>query len=387
MENNKKINILYFEPSSGYGGSSNALYLLLQNLNKTTYNPFVMVCNEGPQFTKIQNLGIQLYQCPFKDSISLTPNKILNYCKFSLYFLCIIIPTAIKIIRFIRKYKIQLTHINTNVISSLPVILASKWTNISCICHIRQTRTLIKIEKLFLSWVNQYIVLNQHVYKIFSDFVPKEKVILIYDGIDLEFFSSIQSIFFRKEYGFYNDPIIGLVGRIVEGKGHEDFIKAASYVIQKKPEVKFFIIGNDPSENKSLYNKLFQQQKDLGLEESIVFTGWRNDIYEIMSELDIIVHASNLPEGLGNAAIESSALGKPIVATKIPGTLDIVVDKETGFLVDPKNPKEMAEAILKLLNNPELCQKMGNAGRKRVRELFDIKKNIEKIEQVYKNLL
>lgn len=362
---NKKINLLFFEPSSGFGGSGNALANLLNHIDKDRFYPVLVILNEGPQFEKIKDLGIEIKKIDSN-----------------------ILPLIFSLVFIIKKYRIDLVHVNTNIISGIPAIIASKVTGIPCICHIRQTRKLIKREKIFIKCVDSIIVINRHVKETMNTGVSQEKVNMIYDGIDLSDFSALEKTEDAKnEFSLGSSYVVGIVGRIIEGKGHDDFIKAAPIILKIKPKVKFLIIGIDPSKDKIMEGRLKDLSRTLNVHGSLIFTGWRTDIPEIVSCFNVSVQPYTAPEGLPNVIIEAMALNKPVVATKIPGPSEIVLDNETGFLVPAGNPEALAEAVLKLLDNPELAKRMGEAGRKRVEEFFDIKKNVKKMEEIYGKVL
>jgi len=382
-------NTLFFEPSSGFGGSGNSLFNLLKFLNQEKFKPLVVTLNDGPQFTKIKELGVKIIKLHAKEIEPENNEGVLTYLKLFYQGIFYLLPLTLKLLFIIKKYKIDLLHINTNIISGIPAILAGKMAGIPCICHIRQTRRPIKREKFFFRWIDKIILLNQKAKEIYLEDTQSNKLSLIYDGLDLEGFkpkNDRERI--TKEFNLNGSPCVGVLGRLVEGKGLDDFIKASALVLKEKPETKFFIVGSDPSEDKHLEKELKSLAQTLNLNGNLIFTGWRNDVSDLISSFDVLVQpSSSFPEGFGLTCIEAMALGKPVVATNIPGPQDIVVDGKTGFLVPAYAPTSLAEAILKLLNNPQLAKNMGEEGRERAEELFDIRKNVKKIEALYEEIL
>jgi len=384
LRNRKRLlemrSILFYEPSSGFGGSANSLANLVNGLNNQRFKPVVVIKNYGPQIKKIKNAEI-LKLTDYKESEKLTSFS------FFIYFILKVLPEAVKIYFNIKKNKISLVHINTNIISGIPAIIASKIAGIPCICHIRQTRQLIKRERFFAKWVDRFIVLNRNVLEMLKEELPEEKISLIYDGVDLERFSQSQNGEFRKEYSLDSSSIVGIVGRIVNGKGHKEFVLSAKEILKVKPEVKFFIIGDAKGSDDKYLSEVKQLVENENLEENLIFIGWRNDVKNIILDLDILIQASTSPEGFGLTCVEAMALKKPVIATNIPGPSEIVVDGETGFLVPPGDIKSLAERIIFLLDNPSAAKRMGEAGRKRAGELFDIRKTVDNIENIYETVL
>ena len=371
--------VLIYESSSGFGGSANALVNLLKFLDKNTFAPVVVFRNNGAQIDRIkevETIKLKNYKEPGD----------LSNLGFLFYFARHIFPWALHLFFLIKSKKINLVHVNNNIIAGIPVIIAAKLAGKSCICHIRQTRKLIKRERFFSKWVNKFIVLNEDAYQMLKQDIPEEKLNLIYDGIDLEDFSYLKSGNFRIEFNLDATPVIGLIGRVVKGKGHKEFILAAKEVLKSKPNIKFLIIGDSKGENDDYFK---EAKKLVGMEnlyKNVIFTGWRTDISIVISNLNILVHAATSPEGLPNVIIEAMAFKKPIIATNVPGSSEIVIDGETGFLIPPGNIKAMAEKIIYLLDNPDISKKMGELGRKSVKEKFDIIKTVERVEGVYREV-
>ena len=373
--------ILYYETGSGYGGSSKALRTILSSINRDEIKPYVVLKNSGPHL---------------KMSEDIKPLTLINYYRpkkmknpfYLLYFIAMNIYEAIRLCIYIKKNEIDIVHINVNLMSGLPAAIASRIMRVSCICHLRQTRRLIKREKIFAPWISKFIALNKKAFDIYRQDIPEEKLVLIYDGINLDEFSHVRHNSFRREMNLNSSPIIGMVGRIVRGKGQKEFILAAKKVLKTKPNTKFVIIGNSSGESDSYYKEVQELLKKEDMKKKIVFTGWRDDVINVISDLDILVLPSTtFPEGLPNVIIEAMALSRPVIATDIPGPSDIVENGKTGFLVPPGDIQVMAGRILQLLDDQALGVSMGKAGRRRVEELFDIKDKVKEIKRVYEKVM
>lgn len=377
----EKINILFYEPSSGFGGSTSALAKLVNNLDRSKFSPFVIIKNYGPQVAKIENTEI------INLKHSLDTNK-KSYFGFVLYFLKDVLPEAFKIYSIIKRKNISLVHSNISIMSGIPAIIAAKLAGVPCISHFRLTRKLLKREIFFLKWIGKLIVLNKSSLGLVRENISSNRVITIYDGIEINENSSIESNSFKKEFNLDSAPVVGLIGRIVEGKGQKEFILSAKEVLKFRPEVKFMIIGDAKGGNDEYYKRIKRLVKNENLENNIIFTGWRNDIESIIYDLNILVQATTtFPEGFGLTIIEAMALGKPVVATNIPGPAEIVVNGKTGLLARPGDINELSEKILYLLDHQKEAIMMGEEGKKRVKELFDIKQTVNQIQDLYSELL
>jgi glycosyltransferase involved in cell wall biosynthesis len=115
----------------------------------------------------------------------------------------------------------------------------------------------------------------------------------------------------------------------------------------------------------------------------VEFTGFRDDVNQLLQKMDIVVHASTTPEPFGQVVTEGMAAGKPVVATRGGGVVEIVEDGETGFLVPMGDAHKMADAVCSLLESPERAREMGIKGRERVHQQFSIQRSARMIESVY----
>ena len=209
------------------------------------------------------------------------------------------------------------------------------------------------------------------------------KYVTIHDGIEIEKFkANINIDEKKKELGIKpGEKVVGVVAKLWEGKGHETILEAAPQVIKEIPDVKFLFVGEG-----YLRNKLEKQVRKMGLSDRVIFTGFRTDIPEITATFDIALLVS-LFEGMGRVLLEAMVLGKPVVATKVGGIVDVVRDGETGILVPPGDADTLAKAVITLLKDRELAQRMGEAGKRRIDERFTAKRMVEKISEVYKKLI
>ena len=183
------------------------------------------------------------------------------------------------------------------------------------------------------------------------------------------------------EASLSNFPVVGIIGTLSPYKGHQDFLKAAVLALQRYPQTIFLIIGRD----EGLFSFLKSLTRELHIQNSVIFTGERNDIPALLSMLDILV-SSSLVEGLSNVILEGMAAGKPIVATEVGGTPELIIHEQTGLLVPPSDPDRLAEAMIRLLGDKVLRDQLGNAARKRAARLFSMEQMILHLENLYEHL-
>jgi len=216
-----------------------------------------------------------------------------------------------------------------------------------------------------------------------------DRVRTIHDAIDTDLFSpsAVDRTRVRQEFGFAMDLIIiGFVGRFSPGKGHEEFLQAAQILHPAYPNVRFLIVGEASHGEEQYEEQIHRLCQQLGVGKVVKFAGFRTDIPQVMAAFDIFAFPSHA-ESFGVALIEAMAMERPVVSTNCDGVLDIVVEGETGIYVPPRNARELAEALARLIKDSVLRERMGKAGRKRVLALFDRKRQMETIEEVYYDLL
>lgn len=225
--------------------------------------------------------------------------------------------------------------------------------------------------------------------------IPEHRVFLSYYGTVISNFKNETKGKLREELGISQaTPIIGMVaymyppkkylGHKVGIKGHEDFIEAIELVKQEIPEVKAIIVG-EPWDNGENYERSLKEMARKKCGNSIIFLGFRNDVPQIYPDFDVAVHPS-LTENLGGA-VESLLAEIPTIATNIGGFPDIVIDHKTGLLVEPRNPRMLAQKIVEMINNKEASLDMANEGKKLVKELLNVEKTGREIVEIYSTIL
>jgi heptosyltransferase-2 len=178
---------------------------------------------------------------------------------------------------------------------------------------------------------------------------------------------------------------VGIVGRLTPIKGHPLFLKAMARVARVYPDLKIRIIGDAP---KPQYKEeLLALTRHLGLSKQVEFLGTRYDIPHLLSQMSVLVVPSVGEEAFGRVAIEAGACGVPVVATRMGGLIDILQHEKDGLLVPPDDPRILAEAVLRLLKDPELAKRMAASLRRKVEAEFSLEDMFAKTLEVYREAI
>jgi glycosyltransferase involved in cell wall biosynthesis len=185
----------------------------------------------------------------------------------------------------------------------------------------------------------------------------------------------------RDELGIPGDaPVIGSVANFKAAKDHATLLRATARLRWAMPGVRLLLVGQGPLEGETR-----RLAAELGLEETVVFAGFRSDARRLAATFDVFTLSSTF-EGLPIALLEAMALGRPAVVTRVGGVPEVVTDGAQGLLVPPRDPAALAEGLRCLLGDPQLRARMGTAARARALD-FDIRKAVRRVEQVYTGLL
>jgi glycosyltransferase involved in cell wall biosynthesis len=379
---NKKITILYlidtYLPRSdqpAVGGTEKQLSLLVSYLNPNVFRPIVVQL--GPQSieNKAETIGnVKLFHFPTKKIYSLNG---LNQIR--------------KIVKIAKDQQVNIIHTffeKSEVMGWLVKRLAGipVWVTSRRDLGFKRKEIYNKIFRISSrdcdKCVANCVAVKEQTLK--NEGLPEEKVEVIYNGMDISLYQeSYNGDPFRKEIGIDNQTrLVGMIANFnFEIKGHQFFIEAAKTILEQVGNVEFILVGEGV-----LRQRFEKLSEELGVRQKVHFLGKRSDIPVILSSLDISVLCST-NEGFSNVILESMAAGKPVVATKVGGSPEMVTEGVTGYLVPPADSDALSDAIIKLLQEPNKAEEMGKEGRKIVHEKFTVEAMVKSYEKLYKELI
>ncbi len=383
----KNLKILHIITVFSIGGATENTLLTVRGFIKKGYKVDILtgpnISSEGDMYELGKKFGVNVIT--------------LSTLKRKIHFFYDLI-SLFKIYRFIRKNEYNVVHTHSSKAGIIGRI-AAKMARTPIIIHTIHGLPFHAYQNLFL---NKLYVLIEKIgarlsdkiitvtYKIVNDSLKngigfKDKFKVVRSGLDISTFTKndfdIEEV--RKRLGISKeDIVVGKIARFSELKGHKYLIDAIKKIISSNPRVKVLLVGSG-----ELENKIKGVVKDLNLEQNIIFTGLieYEKVPEIISALDILVHTSLL-EGLPRVFPQAFLLRKPVVSFDIDGASEVVLNNETGFLVEPKNSEQLAEAIIKLINDQKLRERFGENGYNLVRENWSQEKMVDDLELIYSQL-
>lgn len=368
----RPIKILYLLDGFHLGGAESKVLELVRYLDKTQYE--ITVCSflsEGELKNKFEALGIRVV-------------VISRRSQFDFF----IIP---KLIRLIKEHHFQIVQtllFYTDFIGTLTARFAGvphtiSWETISHHHTFYHSWHRIIAYRLAMKCVNRIVVVSNDVKDslIHLRNISRKKIITIHYGVDLSKFKqpSVKSIRNLLKLNSH-DPVIGVVARLDRIKGHHYLIQALPHIVKKYQKMVCLFIGDG-----EIKNDLKIQCQKLGLEDHVTFLGFRDDIPEILSILDLFVLPS-LSEGFPNVILEAMASSVPVVASSVGGIPEVLIHNKTGKLVKPGDSKGLARAMLEILDNRKLKNKFVNRGQQFVKKEFSLGKQVGEFEKLYKTL-
>ena len=372
---NSKIKIFYIVNTLGYGGVEKYVVDIINNINTQHFYPIIVCLKKvGPLKDKIKN-RLTIYELNKKEGNS-------PFLPF-------------RLAKLIKKEGVDIIHSN-NWGTFVESVIAKWISRAPVVIHAQHglemndseaTSKLKRYKRNIIRHVFSYLTDTIAVVSCATqEFVtdgwkaPKEKVKLIYNGVDLNVFNNLLVLKDTKYSELSiskNDLIIGSVGRLMRVKNYPCLIRAFKILSQEFNHVKLLLIGEGPDmlEIKSLIEKL-------DLTNKIKLLGNRNDIRDILTVMDIFVLPS-ISEGISLSILEAMASHVPVVTTNVGGNPEIIENGKNGILVGPDNADELANAIRTLIVNPDKRKELGNSGRKIVEEKFALDRMVEDYESLY----
>jgi glycosyltransferase involved in cell wall biosynthesis len=380
------VRILYVHHNADTYGASRSLLRLLGKLRRDRFEPIVVLSEDGPLRPLLEALQVEVIVHP----VSVITRPIFRSWRIVL-FLANFPLSVLYIHRLIRRKSISLVHTNTGVLVSAG--LAAKMAGVPHLWHIRdwfqEFRAFWLLYSKYILWSSRRVIAVSAA--MARQFPASDKVTVVHNGFSLDEFALPKPEVarqFRERFQLGQDFVVGCVGRIkLIRKGQEVLVKAAALLVKKGIQARFVIVGAPFPGNEDHLIELKRLIRNLGLESYVRLTGELKDTRPAYAAMDLFVLPSAQPEPFGGVVMEAMAMGVPVIATNIGGSIDQVADGVTGFLVPPSNPEALAEKIEQLMRDPHLRLQFGQAGPRRIAQEFSLEKMVSRIESIYTEAL
>ncbi|NNE20932.1 MAG: glycosyltransferase family 4 protein [Myxococcales bacterium] len=347
-------------------------------------------CSPDPRVERLRARGYTIHEIQIDRKISPLPNS----------------RTVMELGKLMRAQHYDLVHTHAPVASALGRV-AAKLAGIQRIVYTahgfyfhddmprHQYALYHGVEKSIARITDRVLVQSQEDFDtaVTTGIGSAEKIRYLGNGIDVARFdgaavSAERRAQLRTELRVpdHHGPILGITGRITEEKGFGELIEAMSELREDFPEAHLIVIGGQLSTERDAFQaRLVDVIGERGLDSHVTFTGFRDDVQELLGLLDVFVLPS-YREGLPRSVLEAMAMALPVVATRIRGCREAVVDQVTGLLVPARDGGALKRAITEILSDPALAQRFGKAGRERVVSTFDERFVFARLENYYREL-
>ena len=384
--------ILYLDAYPKFGGGQQVVYNVVSRLDRSRYRPLVAVPPHNPFRERLADVGIRSVGIDFRES---------NYRMPSLtrplsvpLTLASMLRVICQITRLAKREKADLIHANSAAIG-VHAVPAAALLGLPIVVHAHDFLTahltnwlltlLMSYKRASMIFVSR--ALAEH-YNAARHSYPYR---VIHNGVDSALFSpdptarhALLNELGLPPYSF----LIGAIGRLERMKGFDLVIQAFATVVAEHPQARLLIVGDvDFDRLRSVKDDLMQLARDLGISDKVVFTGFRSDVPRIMAGIDVLAHCPRTGEGFSMILTEAMACARPVVTVGTGGTVEQIEHGLNGFLVPPKDIAALANAIARLVADPEMARKMGAEGRRIVEERLMLEKQAAEIDRYYADSL
>ena len=363
------MNILYLTNHLNVGGITSYVFSLARGMKERGHNVYI-ASSGGGLLQKFKEEGVIFVPLPIKTKSELSPKILISMYKLS---------------HLLKRYRIEIIHSNSRTTQVLASVLA-KYKDFRHVttCHGFFKRRITR--RIFGTWGKSVIAVSRPVKEhLIRDFgVREQDITLIYNGIEAARFENKDQNFrneMKKTLGLADCPVVGIVGRLSDVKGHRYLIEAMQKVLQKIPQARLLIVGEG-----KMKKKLVALSRHKAIEKSILFIPSVKETRDVLSIMDVFVMPS-LKEGLGLALMEAMAAGLAVIGSDVGGIKDLIRHDVNGLLVRPADISGLASDISALLEDTEKRRSLGQEARIFIEQSFTQEKMISETEALYAKCL
>jgi glycosyltransferase involved in cell wall biosynthesis len=400
--------VLIVERAAPVGGSVISLYQLLRGLDRSRFEPVLLIPKENPYLERFAELGVEMVSLPW---IAQRPQDPAPFCAvkqlgavqtlkrsgwgrelyhaigFGVKHIPAILERAEDFANLVRRVRPDFVHLNDMLPAHRPEILGCKWARVPVLCHVRSFERLSRFDRWLASRVNRYVFISRAIADWFLALGVKVQAWdIVYNGVDGGEFYPMPDARreVRTELGLPQDAyVVAVAGRLVPWKGHEVFVDGLERLGREYPSLWGLVVGHGGGQFAEFERHL---RAKVGLGEMrgrIVFAGHRSDMNRVLAGVDVLVHTSVEPEPFGRVIVEGMAAGVPVVASAAGGVPELIEDGRTGLLFPPGDDGGLAAAVGRLISTPDLAARLKQNALREVGSRFTVDLYVAGVEAVY----
>ena len=377
---NRKNKILFISRFAEIGGAEIFLLDIINNLDRQVFQSVVVLPGAGPLAIKLKQSGVKVLY------LKMSKLNLSNPMPF--------IKTVINIWRIARIERAAIVFA-VNYLSNQYAVVSARLAGLPIVCAVYNVLDKRSISRTFLKFSDHIIVDSKATADVLlaNGLASKKLQVILHEISKDNFLPAVNArINIRHSFGM-NDEVflIGIVGRINPMKGQDILINAFAKVLDVYDGCRLLIVGEMESEDLNFSDQAYIKNlrslvEKLNISGKVFFTGYRNDMADVYEALDLLV-SSSLSESFGKTILEAMILGKPVIAAKVGGVPELVIDGITGRLVSPGNISELARVILELINDRKLAARLGNNAKEYALKNFVGNNQQAKVEAILAKLL
>ena len=363
-------NIAFCENGAGYGGAIMSLEAMLEKL-PPHFTPHIYTGIAAEPYPQLARLG----QWRHVAAISLLSQQWLRRHSIpfasSLDNLLNMLPTALRYYFAFKRDRIDLVYLNNDASCNMSAAMGAWLARLPTILHARGFNTDTKGNRWVLGMLKHGMPVSNAVRReLLALGLAADRCTVIAEGLDLTtFHPRPPDPQLRAELGLgHDEPVITLVGGLVDWKGQDVLLDAAPLILARYPQAHILLVDGAYGRDATFANTIAARVAEPALRGRVRLLGARADVAGILAASDIVLHTSTTPEPFGRTFLEGMALGKAVIASNEGGPLDVIADRVDGLLIAPRNPQLLANAVLELLDRPDLRATLGTNAAMKARE-------------------
>lgn len=363
------MNILQISSASSFGGGERYVADLTNSLTARGHVLYVAVRPGSPLVRHLQLPPERVLTLPLRNALD--------------------VQSAHELDRIVRRYRIEVVHAHMARDYSLASYAARRNRQTKFVATRHVLFQLNRLHRHTLARAERVIAVSGAVAGELrrQGILNEKQIALIHNGIEVERFNracaSFDRVQFLRSMGLPpHCLLVGSIGELRTLKRHDDFIRAAALIVAKFPETHFVLAGLDTSASGEVHKDLERLVGELGLKDCFYFVGWLDEAEKLLCAMDVFVSASET-ESFGLAIAEAMAAGTAVVTTETEGAKELIEDQTTGVLVPIGDVPRIADAVNKLLEDPERRREMGARAQEAANTRFSLQRMVDQIEKIY----